>query len=233
MPRHALLNKTANGAMRPAQPLSTHKRVAEEEEEPKTKKARQEDQDDEDQDDEDQVEDQDDEDQDDDQDDEDQDDDQDEDHEDDYYQDSALIARMEAAMLGDNTKKGSKKAANRLLAVKRDVQVAVSGMVDELEEDHSELEELEELFDFNHRERVETWIEAGRLTVQGLPRTHQMVVGLFACKMNETLINQLPDGDDLIDRLTHEFDQVDQLDDPDFTNPDFLEQMAEAFEVEY
>ena len=219
MPRHALLNKTANGAMRPAQPLSTHKRVAEEEEEPKTKKARQEDQDDEDQDE--------------DQDDEDQDDDQDEDHEDDYYQDSALIARMEAAMLGDHTKKGSKKAANRLLAVKRDVQVAASGMVDELEEDHSELEELEELFDFNHRERVETWIEAGRLTVQGLPRTHKMVVGLFACKMNERLINQLPDGDDLIDRLTLEFEQVDQLDDPDFTNPDFLEQMAEAFEVEF
>ena len=182
---------------------------------PETKRAKQEDQDE-------------------DQEDDDQDDDQDEDQEeDDYYQDSALIARMEAAMLGDHTKKGSKKAANRLLAVKRDVQVAASGMVDELEEDHSELEELEELFDFNHRERVETWIEAGRLTVEGLPRTHQMVVGLFACKMNETLINQLPDGDDLIDRLTLEFEQVDQLDDPDFTNPDFLEQMAEAFEVEY
>ena len=188
-----------------------HKRGAEEEaEELKTKRAKQEDEDQEE--------------------DEDQDEDQDED---DYYQDSALIARMEAAMLGDNTKKGSKKSANRLLAVKRDVQVAASGMVEELEEDHSQLEELEEQFDFNHRERVETWIDAGRLTVQGLPRAHQMVVGLFACKMNETLINQLPDGDDLIDRLTHEFEQVDQLDDPDFTNPDFLEQMAEAFEVEY
>ena len=49
---------------------------------------------------------------------------------------------------------------------------------------------------------------------------------MFACKMKETLINQLPDGDDLIDRLTHEFEQVDQLDDPDFTNTDFLEEIG-------
>ena len=71
---------------------SQKKREAEEAEEPKTKRARQED-------DEDQDEDQEDEDQ------------EDEDKEDDYYQDSALIARMEAAMLGDDTKKG--RAARR------------------------------------------------------------------------------------------------------------------------
>ena len=148
---------------------------------------------------------------------------------------NALLDRMEVVMLGDE--KGSKKAAKRLLAIKGDVQRAAREMVEWLDQpdaDPEELDEqLEQQFDFNHRERVETWIDAGKLTVQGLPRTHQMVVGLFACKMNETLINQLPDGDDLIDRLTHEFEQVDQLDDPDFTNPDFLEQMAEAFEVEY
>ena len=78
------------------------------------------------------------------------------------------------------------------------------------------------------------WIDAGKLTVRKLPRAHKVVIGLFACKhLHELLINQLPDGDDLIHRMSHEFEQVDQLDDPDFTNPDFLQEMAEAFDQEY
>ena len=39
--------------------------------------------------------------------------------------------------------------------------------------------------------------------------------------------------EDLIDRMTTEFDQVAQLDDPDWRNVDFLEQMQEAFDQEF
>ena len=39
--------------------------------------------------------------------------------------------------------------------------------------------------------------------------------------------------EDLIDRMTTEFDQVAQLDDPDWLNVDFLEQMQEAFDQEF
>ena len=73
-------------------------------------------------------------------------------------------------MLGDE--KGSKKAAKRLLAIKGDVQRAAREMVEEWvdqpDADPEELDEqLEQQFDFNHRERVETWIDAGKLGRQG------------------------------------------------------------------
>ena len=39
--------------------------------------------------------------------------------------------------------------------------------------------------------------------------------------------------DELIDQMTVEFELVAQLDDPDWRNADFLEEMQEAFDQEY
>ena len=117
-----------------------------------------------------------------------------------------------------------------------------------MEDEEQQLEQLETEFDFDHRQRVLDWINAGQLSVEGLTRGKKMVVGLFACThLHENLTNQLSEFqddedqeddqedliEDLIDRMTVEFEQVAQLDDPDWQNVDFLEEMQEAFDQEY
>jgi hypothetical protein len=180
-----------------------------------------------------------------------------------------------SGLIGNGTKKGTKKVVLKLLKIKEEVQYATTDLMEGwlVEDEEQQLEQLETEFDFDHRQRVLDWINAGQLSVEGLSRREKMVVGLFACKnLHERLTNQLSEFqddeeddqdeddqdeddqdeddqeddqddddheadeeliEDLIDRMTVEFDQVAQLDDPDWKNVDFLEQMQEAFDQEY
>ena len=168
---------------------------------------------------------------------------------------SDLSQRIQRIFMGDGTKKDSKKVALKLLKIKEEVQQATTDMVEWLVEDEEQqLDQLDIEFDFDHRQVVFDWINAGQLSVEGLDRPEKMVVGLFACThLHELLTNQLSEFqdqdddqqdedhdeadqeliEDLIDRMTTEFDLVAQLDDPDWRNVDFLEQMQEAFDQEY
>ena len=93
--------------------------------------------------------------------------------------------------MGDGTKKDSKKVALKLLKIKEEVQQATTDVVEWLVEDEEQqLEQLETEFDFDHRQRVLDWINAGQLSVEGLTRPEKMVVGLFACThLHELLTN--------------------------------------------
>lgn len=153
-------------------------------------------------------------------------------------EDRTLINRLIAAMGGNTTPSRNMKAVGALLRVKAAVLKAVDALVNELRQNTEPVEDqaqLKEEFGFDHRELVTKWIDARILSVDMLPRNHQLVVGLFACMhLHEVLKGNLSEGQaDLIDQVSVEFEQVASLGEPDFLDSEFLDRMAEAFAVEY
>ena len=175
-----------------------------------------------------------------------------------HQQEVADKAKLEldlSGLIGDGTKKGSKQAALQLLQLKDDVRQATSEVVESLLEDEEDVKaQLDLEFGFDHPSVVRHWIKAGQLSVEEHfkldDRGQKMVVGLFACKnLHERLTNQLSEFsdedqqedqedddwsiEDLVNRMTAEFELVDELDDPDWHDVDFLEKMQEAFDQEH